>query len=173
MTVVRIDDLSELDRPTELLDLVDEIQAGPPYSYRPGELPPASEWFAALVTSAELTLVALDQDPVGYCVALSWQAYGKLDGYAAQLGVDPATTTYLAELGVAASARRRGVASALLTDLDRALPPDTTACVIRTLADNDPAIALYERHGYQVAHHVDQTLHGRARVFLVRPREAE
>ncbi|GAB3423471.1 GNAT family N-acetyltransferase [Flindersiella endophytica] len=83
-----------------------------------------------------------------------------------RLGVDPATTTYVAELGVAAHARRLGIARRLLEDVHAGLPPQTTACVVRTLASNAPAIALYRRHDYTLVPDLIQPWNGRDRVFL-------
>jgi hypothetical protein len=46
--------------------------------------------------------------PVGYCVSLPIETYGKLNDLLPQFGVDPATTENLAELGVDTSVRRQG-----------------------------------------------------------------
>jgi ribosomal protein S18 acetylase RimI-like enzyme len=152
-----------------LVALAQEIQDNPPYDYRPGEVAPAKEWFPRLVEQATHAYVARRHgEPVGLLVALPITAYGKVDEFEAALGVDYATTIYLAELGISSSARRIGLASTLIERLHAELPADTTACVVRTLEWNAPAIALYERHGYQVADGVKQRFNGRPRVFLTR-----
>lgn len=161
--------MSELPEPGPLVDLVSTIQHEPPYSYRPGEIRPADEWFPELVARAELVFVAYGTGrPVGYCVALPVSAYGKLGDFADRLGVDFATTAYVAELGVAAGVRRQGIASLLLRQVHDALTPRTTDVLIRTLADNGPAITFYRRHGYRVVDDVRQQWHGRPRVFLTK-----
>jgi ribosomal protein S18 acetylase RimI-like enzyme len=151
-----------------LCDLVERIQQQPPYSYKPGEIRAAASWFPPLVAMARVALVAtLGGRPVGYCVSLPIETYGKLNDLLPQLGVEPATTEYLAELGVDTSVRRQGIASALLEGMHAALPATTTAVVIRTLAENAPAIAFYERHGYQLIDGVRQVWNGRPRIFLI------
>jgi ribosomal protein S18 acetylase RimI-like enzyme len=171
LRIVQVERMSELPEPAAVLDLVAEIQHAPPYSYRPGEVRAAHEWFPELVATAELVFVAYGTGkPVGFCVALPISAYGNLDGLGDRLGVDLATTAYLAELGVAASVRRHGVASLLLRHMHDALTPDTTDVVVRTIAGNEPAIAFYQRHGYQVVDSVTQQLNGRPRIFLTRRR---
>jgi ribosomal protein S18 acetylase RimI-like enzyme len=166
--IAQIDTVDSLDAAGELLELVDQIQVTPPYSYAPGEIPASRDWFPRLAERADLTLIAFDgAAPIGYCVALTWNGYGRLLDYADRLGIDPATTMYVAELGVAPAARRRGIASALLTRAHQAYPAGTTASVVRTLAGNQPAIQLYERHGYRHVEGLEQNLHGRARIFLL------
>lgn len=165
--IVRIRRLGDLERPESLLGLVDQIMAAPPYSYAPGEITPTDVWFPALLERAGQAVLAVRADEVvGYCVALPFETYGKLNDYAGRLGVDPATTMYVAELGVAAYARRRGIAGRLLEDVHAGLPPRTTGCLVRTLASNAPAIALYQRHGYTLVPGIVQPWNGRDRVFL-------
>jgi hypothetical protein len=48
------------------------------------------------------------------------------------------------------------------------LPPSTTAVVVRTLTENEPAIAFYQLHGYELIEGVTQLWNGRERIFLVR-----
>ncbi|MEU4389880.1 GNAT family N-acetyltransferase [Kribbella sp. NPDC023855] len=154
---------------TALIALVESIQQQPPYSYQPGEIRPASSWFPALLATSRLALVATaDEHPVGYCVSLPITAYGKLDDLIPQLQLDPATTEYLAELGVDSSRRRHGIASTLLERMHHGLPPSTTAVVVRTLAGNEPAIAFYKLHGYELIDGVTQLWNGRERIFLIR-----
>jgi ribosomal protein S18 acetylase RimI-like enzyme len=169
LEIVRARSWSEVEHPAALLGLVDEIVAGPPYSYAPGEITPTVDWFPALVDKAGLTLVARrDGEPVGYGVALPFETYGKLGDFADRLGVRPATTMYLAELGVSSTARRQGIAGRLVDDLHTAFPAGTAASVVRTLAGNEPAVALYRRHGYQLVDGVTQQWNGRERIFLIR-----
>jgi ribosomal protein S18 acetylase RimI-like enzyme len=152
---------------SDLVDLVERIQEGPPYFYKPGEIRPAVSWFPELVETARVALVAtVGGRPVGYCVSLPIETYGKLKDVLPQLGVDPATTEYLAEMGVDESVRRHGIASALLAQMHEMLPTTTTAVVVRTLAENATAIAFYERHGYQLVDGVQQTWNARQRIFL-------
>ncbi len=154
---------------TGLTELVERIQQEPPYSYQPGEIRPATTWFPALLAKSRLALVAtMHNQPVGYCVGLPVTAYGKVDDLLPQLQVDPETTEYLAELGVDGTVRRRGVASTLLERFHHGLPPSTTAIVVRTLADNAPAIAFYRLHGYELIDGVGQLWNNRERIFLVR-----
>lgn len=169
LEVVRARSWQEVQRPEALLSLIDEIVAGPPYSYAPGEVASTSGWFPPLVDKAGLTLLAERGGmPVAYAVALPFETYGKLDDFADRLGVVPETTMYLAELGVATTARRQGVAARLVDELHAGFPATTTACVVRTLAGNEPAVALYQRHGYRLVDHVTQQWNGRERIFLVR-----
>lgn len=152
-----------------LVALAQEIQDNPPYDYQPGEVAPAKEWFPPLVEQATHAYVAhRDGEPVGLLVALPIATYGNLDDFETALGVDFATTIYLAELGISSTARRLGLASTLIERLHAELPTGTTACVVRTLEWNTPAIALYQRHGYQLADGVTQQFNGRPRVFLTR-----
>jgi ribosomal protein S18 acetylase RimI-like enzyme len=167
--VVRVRDLSDLDEPQSLFELVDQISASPPYSYAPGEISPTEVWFPALLRKAELTVVAVrDSRVLGYCVALPFDDYGKLGDYARSLGIDASTTMYVAELGVEPSQRRQGIAGRLLGEVHENLRPETTTCVVRTLAVNEPAIELYRRHGYAVVPGLTQEWNGRERVFLTR-----
>lgn len=151
-----------------LLDLVDHVQVSEPYSYRPGEVASPEEWFPPLVDRSDLTLLAYrpGDRPVGYCVAIGLVDYPA--AAAAELGVEPASTVYLAELAVSPGVRRRGIASTLLDLMTERSPSGTTAWVIRTLANNAPAIALYRRHGFEVVPGVTELRHGRTRVYLVR-----
>jgi ribosomal protein S18 acetylase RimI-like enzyme len=152
-----------------LLALVQDIQDNPPYDYRPGEVASAREWFPPLVEQASHAYVARrGEEPVGFLVALPITAYGKVDDFEEALGVDFETTLYLAELGISSDARRIGLASTLIERLHADVPASTTACVVRTLDHNAPAIALYERHGYELADGVIQQWNGRPRVFLTR-----
>lgn len=96
--------------------MVNQVQLGEPYNYRPGEIPPPEDWFPALVDRSDVTLVAYDpaDRPVGYCVALALTRYPDVLAVTEELGVQPWETSYLAELGVCATARRRGIATLLL-----------------------------------------------------------
>lgn len=166
-TDVEITSASPADQ--ALVALAQDIQDSPPYDYRPGEVAPAAEWFPALVERASHAYVARRGDePVGFLVALPIVAYGKVNDFEEALGVDFGSTLYLAELGVATTARRIGLASTLIERLHAERSPGTTACVVRTLEHNAPAIALYQRHGYELADGVVQQWNGRPRVFLTR-----
>ncbi|TCC50639.1 GNAT family N-acetyltransferase [Kribbella capetownensis] len=175
MSGLKLTELSELtstERDQALVHLVERIQHSPPYSYRTGEIRAASQWFPPLVSKSRETVIAeLDERPVGYCVSLPIAAYGQLDNLLGELAVDPATTEYLAELGVDETVRRQGIASALLSRLHDGLPSATTAVLIRTLADNHPAIEFYRRQGYQLIDGVTQEWNGRGRIFLLRRKQ--
>ncbi|MEU4290823.1 GNAT family N-acetyltransferase [Kribbella sp. NPDC026596] len=152
-----------------LLDLVERIQQEPPYSYKPGEIRPAADWFPPLVEKSHVALVATaGSRPVGYCVSLPVVTYGKLNDLLSQLAIEPETTEYLAELAVDSSVRRQGIASAVLDRMRELLPPTTTTVLLRTLTENTTAIAFYQRHGYQVVDGVQQVWNGRQRLFLTR-----
>ncbi|WP_165554460.1 GNAT family N-acetyltransferase [Kribbella capetownensis] len=172
MTQLKLTEVSELTssrRDQALLSLIERIQQSPPYSYRAGEIRPASQWVPPLVAASRLTVIAeLDKTPVGYCVSLPISTYGKLDGLLGELEIDPATTEYLAELGVDETVRRQGIASRLLEHVHEGLPSATMTVLIRTLTDNHPAIDFYRRQGYEVIENVKQEWNGRSRVFLRR-----
>ncbi|MGH3836299.1 MAG: hypothetical protein ACRDSF_11425 [Pseudonocardiaceae bacterium] len=44
----------------------------------------------------------------------------------------------------------------------------TTRFLVRTLVGNEPALTLYLRAGFHVVDGVEESRHGRARVYLVR-----
>jgi [ribosomal protein S18]-alanine N-acetyltransferase len=59
--------------------------------------------------------------------------------------------TQVMTIGVAPSAQRRGLGTVLLTELvDRSRDLGAAAVLLEVRVDNDPAIALYERHGFTV-----------------------
>ena len=173
VTITRVRDWPSVHHSTGVLELVSQVQYGEPYNYRPGEGPPPESWFPPLVDHSDITLVAYGptHHPVGYCVALALTRYPDALTVADELGVDPSTTAYLAELGVCTRTRRRGIASMLLDELLADPPAGTTAWVVRTLEINTPAIALYQGHDFELVPTATQILHGRPRVYLVR-REA-
>ncbi len=123
-----------------------------------------------MVDRNDITLVAYDPTghPVGYCVALAIASYPDALAVAEELGVQPSETGYLAELGVCVTARRRGVASLLLSRTLANPPAGITGWVMRTLENNAPAITLYRRHGFTLVPCVTEMRHGRLRVYLVR-----
>lgn len=174
VTVARVGSWPSVRYSTGVLELVGQVQYGVPYNYRPGQSPPPENWFPALVDRSDITLVAYGPTcyPVGYCVAVALTHDPNALAVADELGVEPSTTAYLAELGVCTKVRRRGIASMLLGVLLAGPPAGTTAWVVRTLAINTPAIALYQRHGFELAPTAPQVLHGRPRVYLIR-READ
>lgn len=152
-----------------LLSLVQRVQEEPRYAYEPHELAPAWNWFTSLVERASLTYVATRAGrPIGYCVALPIDSFGKLGGYEQVLHVDYSTTMYIAELGVAPTMRRQGIASIMVQRMHNEFPAATTASVVRTQSDNNPAITLYQQLGYHFAPGIRQELNGRIQVFLVR-----
>lgn len=169
MEIVRFRDWRSVRATDALLDLVERVQREPPYSYRPDEAPPAADWFPALARRTDLTFIAYRSttQPVGYCLALPLLDYQHADKVAAVLDADPSATLYLAELAVAAYARRRGLARALVERALQDCPADLDTVLVRTLASNEPAIALYERLGFRVLPDAQQQWHGRDRVFLM------
>ena len=73
---------------------------------------------------------------------------GELLGYVSMLFV--LDEGYIGNVAVAPSARRRGIASALLAELFcRAQALDLAFLTLEVRAGNVPAIALYERFGFQ------------------------
>lgn len=171
VAIVRFRDWRSVRAPDALLDLVDRVQREPPYSYRSDEAPPAADWFPALALRTDLTFIAYRSttQPVGYCVALPLLEYQHAADVVAVLDGDPTATLYLAELAVATSARRRGLAGTLVERALQASPANLDRVLVRTLASNEPAIALYERLGFRVRQDAHQQWHGRDRVFLTRP----
>ncbi|MGH3916199.1 MAG: GNAT family N-acetyltransferase [Pseudonocardiaceae bacterium] len=170
VTIAPVTSWQSVRRRSGVLDLVNQIQHGEPYNYRPGEIPRSEDWFPALVNHSDLTVVAYGPtgQPVGYCVALVLTRYPDALAVADEFGVQPSETSYLAELGVCATARRHGIASLLLGRMLADPPTGTTAWVTRTLEINTAAITLYQRHGFQLVPAVTQVRHGRPRVYLVR-----
>lgn len=170
VTVAQVTSWPSARRRSGVLDLVDQVQHGEPYDYRPGEIPPPEDWFPALVDRSDITLVAYGPagDPLGYCVTLALTRYPDALAVADELGVQPSETSYLAELGVCGTARRRGIASLLLGRMLADPPVGTTAWVVRTLEINAAAITLYQRHGFALVPGVAEIRHKRPRVYLVR-----
>ena len=66
------------------------------------------------------------------------------------LPTPPKDMLYVSVLGVNEGARRRGVASALLQRVVDAAPRFGRGVAIDTGIENEPARALYERHGFRV-----------------------
>ncbi len=60
------------------------------------------------------------------------------------------SSTVITRLGVSPAHLRQGIATELLTNLERRLPP-MTHLTVSTAQANTPAIRLYERFGYAVA----------------------
>ncbi len=170
VTIAQVTSWSSVRHQSGVLDLVHQVQHGEPYNYRPAESPPPEDWFPALVGRAEITLVAYGptSHPVGYCVASALTLDPDVLAVVDELGVQPSTTAYLAELGGCVRTRRRGIASMLLGRLLADPPAGTTAWVVRTLEINAAAIALYQRHGFESMPAAMHILHGRPRVCLIR-----
>jgi len=154
--------------PQQLLAVVDTIGTEPPYSYAPGEIDPAVRWLPGLLRDGgKLKVAYVDDDPVGYFLALPLPAYGKLAELADQLASNPMGALYVAELGVAAAHRHQGIALKLAR-ASLSEEPAEQEWVVRTLAINSPAIALYQRLGFRLLDRPRQLHRGRERVFLVR-----
>ena len=66
----------------------------------------------------------------------------------ATYGIDASRAWYVADLGVCHSARRRGIASALLALACNAAPLDALYSVLRVSSSKDYAIELYRRAGF-------------------------
>ncbi|MGH3768687.1 MAG: GNAT family N-acetyltransferase [Pseudonocardiaceae bacterium] len=173
VTIARIASWSAVARQNDVLELVNQIQSGEPYNYRPGEIASSKEWFPPMVDRSDLTLVAYDATdrPVAYCVALPLAGYPDALAVSDGFGMQPSATGYLAELGVSTAMRRQGIASTLLTRATDARRTEASAWVVRTLENNAPAIALYQRHGFTLVPRASQIHNGRARVFLIRPNQ--
>lgn len=171
VTVARVTYWACVSHQSGVLDVVNQVQLGEPYNYRPGEIPPPEAWFPGLVDRSDVTLVAYDPAgrPVGYCVALALTRYPDALAVAEELGVQPSETSYLAELGVCVTARRRGIASLLLDRMLADPPAGITAWAVRTLKINAAAIILYQHHGFTLVPGVTEMRHRRPRIYLVRP----
>jgi ribosomal protein S18 acetylase RimI-like enzyme len=155
-----------------LLELVDQISAAPPYSYRPGELPPASDWFTRLAARRAARLwVARDRvgHPAGYALALPLSEHAARDAVSVAVAA-PGRALYLAELGVAGPYRRQGIASRLLACATAHVPG--CEVVVRTLAGNAPVIAFYQRRGFRIVDGIRHAHRGRERLFLLRQPDA-
>lgn len=89
-------------------------------------------------------------DAVIFLARLEGQAVGFAQLYPSFSSLALAKSWILYDLYVSASARRQGVAEALL-ERCRVLAQETGACelFLQTAKDNTPAQALYEKHGYQ------------------------
>lgn len=101
--------------------------------------PPAGEWLRTqLANPAIIALAALDGDTV----------VGALTGYVLAKLEQERSEIYIYDLAVAVSHQRRGIATALIREL-QALAPSLGAWVIYVQADHgdDPAIALYTKLG--------------------------
>lgn len=84
-----------------------------------------------------------------YVVAVVGPEPGTVVGYAG-LWFD-GDVTQVMTIGVAPGAQRQGVGTALLTALvDRSRDLGAGAVLLEVRVDNDPAIALYERFGFEV-----------------------
>lgn len=89
-------------------------------------------------------------DAVIFLARLEGQAVGFTQLYPSFSSLALAKSWLLYDLYVLSSARRQGVAEALLARC-RVLAQETGACEVflQTAKDNLPAQALYEKHGYQ------------------------
>lgn len=89
-------------------------------------------------------------DAVIFLARREGQAVGLAQLYPSFSSLALAKSWILYDLYVSASARRQGVAEALL-ERCRVLAQETGACelFLQTAKDNLPAQALYEKHGYQ------------------------
>ena len=89
-------------------------------------------------------------DAVIFLARLNGQAVGFTQLYPSFSSLALAKSWILYDLYVLSSARRRGVAEALL-ERCQVLALETGACelFLQTAKDNTPAQALYEKHGYQ------------------------
>lgn len=160
---------SDVTRPEGLLDLVDHIMSAPPYSYLPGEVREASDWFPALVTKGLSTLLATSgQAVVGYCLAVPAAVYPAANEMARTLGLEAETTGYVAELGVAEAVRRAGVATTLIRGVLDSANVLIDDWLVRTLAENAPAIDLYRKQGFRTLTTPSEIRHGRPRVWMRR-----
>ncbi|MQA81039.1 MAG: GNAT family N-acetyltransferase [Streptosporangiales bacterium] len=155
-----------------LVALVQLIQEQPPYSYRADEVPHASTWFTALLSNSTVAYTASTDRPVAYCVLMPLRRRPDGEKLATLTGVDLERTLYIAELGADPSIRRRGVATRLLLAGLSSAPPDVDTYLVRTLADNTPAITLYQNLGFTLIDRTRQTHRGRSRVFLTCDRPA-
>lgn len=157
--------------PPALVELVQQASTGPPYCYADGEIDPAIEWFPPLVRRNALTLVAVNPsgEPIGYCVATPLADSHSMGEVENSLGVDPTSTYYVAELGVAEPARRCGLGAALVGAMVEATPSDIDGLAVRTLVDHHAAIGLYQGIGFSIVPGLVQIYHDRPRLFLTRP----
>lgn len=101
--------------------------------------PPSSAWLADLLADRSfIALVALEKGEV----------VGGLAAYVLRKFEQQRSEIYIYDLAVAAPCRRRGIATALIAEL-QAIAADVGAWVIFVQADyfDPPAIALYEKIG--------------------------
>ena len=70
---------------------------------------------------------------------------------------------YIANVAVAPRARRRGIADALLFELERRTKKQLAFLTLEVRASNAPAIKLYEKHGFAVV--------GRRKNYYTQPQE--
>ena len=119
---------------------------------------------------AALERVCFPADPWPEDLTERW-----LGRYTVALGEDGAVIGYLVlssvldegsvdNVAVAPEARRRGVADALVTDaVRRAKERELSFLTLEVRASNDPAIRLYEKHGFREV--------GRRKNYYEKPRE--
>jgi GNAT superfamily N-acetyltransferase len=117
LVVERVRTVWDLMHPQRLLNLVDHISTHPPYSYLPGEISATADWFPEW-SKEQRSAWSRCEPPITWAL-LHRAAAGdlrKARPLRRKLGIDPATTAYIAELGVAPQARRGGIASRLLDE---------------------------------------------------------
>lgn len=68
---------------------------------------------------------------------------GLISGYTAVGEAD------ITSVAVSPEHRRKGIADALLTEFTRILPDDTEEIFLEVRESNEPAISLYEKHGFE------------------------
>lgn len=160
-------------RPTDdvspgLVALVQAAATGPPYNYAEGDVQ-TGPGVVPRAGAAQRTVSGrrdTPSSPLGYCVTSRLAVAPGLDQVVERLGVEPARTLYLAELGVARAARRQGIGAALVDATIEVAPTDVI--VVRALVEHHAAIALYQRLDFTIVAGVEQTHRGRRRLFLIR-----
>lgn len=156
------DDIPQSDK---LMVLIDEVGYGEPYYYKPEEIPPAKDWLPITCQDTNLIFTAWDvSEPsttnlVGYCIMQPYITYPSFGHAADEYGVTAATCIYIAEFGIAESARGKRLGSILLDFSQAHCPAETSSYLVRTLVKTygtdapNPAVRFYKKKGFRVVEH--------------------
>ncbi|MCP9484074.1 GNAT family N-acetyltransferase [Shimia sp. CNT1-13L.2] len=176
MVDVRLFSASQIADPNALFALIDRVQAGVPYNDTSGSML-AKEWAPKAIGDSKTVLLAFEGAKVlGYCFGQPYQSYEGFLSSAAAYDVEPETCMYLSEFGVDASARNSGVGTkllgALIAENDSAFESILVRTMLRVFGTDEPnpAIAFYEKAGFELVRSGGDVLVEDAGRFADRPR---
>jgi len=162
-----------------LCELYDAVFGGPPDHQQWGAAE-VNRWFGELFEKGKILLVYNPENHkcVGFCAVLPFvlaSAYnnGENQGFSTHpftdpfplnqefwsgQGIDITDAWYIAELGVASTLRRRGIAQYLLQEAVAVVPPEVKHVLLRVTCHNESANSLYEKIGFTSFQFYTQTI---------------